>query len=74
MKAKEMFEKLYFKQDLLPVDIIRYTLGNLVLYFEGYRYYFNRNEKLSYFKPVLMTAKLHLAIHQQMLELGWLDE
>ena len=75
MTAKEMFEKLSFKQ----IEEDEYSLkyySNEIYY--DVTVYFNK-EKQSYIVtynieiPRSITLELHKAIHQQMKELGWLE-
>ena len=74
MTAKEMFEKMSFKQ----IEEDEYSLK----YYSNERYYdvdvyFNK-ENQTYIVvydiefPRFITLELHKAIHQQMKELGWL--
>ena len=64
MTAQEMFEELEFKltSKNLEYGSIVYVKGIHALIFDDSKY--------SYYKCV--NPKLHKAIHQQMIELGWL--
>ena len=64
--AKEMFEELGFKK----ID----TSDSTILYVRGFdEVWFNIPLK-SYSSLYRITIELHKAIHQQLKELGWLDE
>jgi hypothetical protein len=66
MKALEMFEKLEYKCNKSEHNII-YAKSNYDITFSlPYKEYYT-NDGTS------ITVEEHLAIHQQMKELGWLD-
>lgn len=67
MTAKEMFEKIGFKQMPIKGTVITYCNGP-----EKIRFYNNRKIVSTNYKE--MTLDLLKAIYQQMKELGWLDE
>lgn len=64
--AKEMFEELGYKQIKHLGCVIAYYkyVGNIVYFYEWEDVYVNNS----------YSFKLHSAIHQQLIELGWLDE
>ena len=85
--AKEMFEELGYKIAVNDEDVIiyhHYGKGNdtrEIFFRLKHTYTYNENigygAKLSYDSgssyPLTITINEHLAIHQQLKELGWLD-
>ena len=82
MTAKEMFEKLGFKQ---TIETKKYeTIISLVSTRQFQEEVITINQKYRYvtlyaydewgeMKRLPITVELHLAIHQQMKELGWIE-
>ena len=81
MSAKEMFEQLGFKDTNSDEAILNYVISNGKI--QGYvRFYILEREytvwtsdvcnKYLRYSPV--PVEWHKAIHQQLKELGWLDE
>ena len=75
MNAKEMFEELGYKRSVVKFNeetqLILYEKKDLEIQFDVKCKFFHTwgNEYVVIFKPNLMKA-----IHQQMKQLGWLDE
>ena len=77
MTAREMFEELgynivYENNDYLEyVRIDPFVYRSLIKFDYGRQIVFKRNSNLL---PLGVTSEEHKAIHQQLKELGWLDE
>lgn len=78
MEAKEMFEKLGYEFGMVVgrQRIFAYiNNGNTVLFYLDNKIYYVYDEFLSDSVKVAKAVypNLHLAIHQQMKELGWIE-
>lgn len=79
MKANEMFEQLGYKKTNFgydPLDIIEYvketTISRqIVAFYLDWEVY---DTSLNGYDPLDITLELHLAITQQMKELGWFSK
>lgn len=78
MSAKEMFEKLGFTQMRVDEEeykeyMVIYGKGDIEIEFSKYCkvYSVSCGDDMS---CTTITISMHEAIHQQMIELGWLDE
>jgi len=76
MNAQEMFEKLGYKlvekDDYITVygcgsDFIKFLKG-----YDGYELFHEMFDKKRI--PMCVGGEEHLAIHQQMIELGWIEK
>ena len=86
MSAKEMFKELGYKKYLDKRDkrinkyagyeaIFRYRSNNSEVTFNGLdRYYTVHADIFDIRMDVCINTKLHMAIHKQIEELGWLED
>ena len=81
MSAKEMFEQLGFKDTNSDEAILNYVISNGKI--QGYIRFFIFDREYSvwtsdvcniYTRYAPVPVEWHKAIHQQIEELGWLDE
>lgn len=76
--AKEMFEELGFMQEKYIIEIL-YTRANGMkilfnIFDEGYAYGVPSIENEEKENSLCVGIKVHKAIHQQMVELGWIKD
>ena len=80
MNAKEMFEELGYECDIGTDSILYEMIDDCAgwLWDDWKRVSFNLKDKTFYadenYEAMCIDAKTFKAIHQQMKELGWIDE
>ena len=72
MNAKEMFEKLGYKQVFYKSEIHYLCNVECIKFYLGFKQYVT-TDKDGTENSWAITFEEHLAIHQQMKELGWIE-